>query len=1238
MRGHMSLLWQALRHGSQQRRRREARGTGLRWSISQTEALESRVLLAAAGTDLSALIGQQQDATALDKNADDAKSSVSDAALARANAAFLPAGVSPVEFAASLPQSPGQKSTEAPSEFNKLTVVGESEPNDDFATANPLPLGFGPGEDSAVDVKGFLDFTPPTPIATAEDDGSIPLANATGLTSGNSVIASATIGDGPFGGTSGDYDHFSVTGVASGDVITVDIDAQSIGSSLDSFVGIYNSAGILVAFNDDDDGLDSFLEFTAAAPGDYTVVVRGFGGIFQSDPFDSSSGSGVASTGFYDVLIGLNSSTDFDYFEIELEEGDILGVNVSGGADVVGLFDSTTALLMGSGQDASFIHPAASPLPGGGNAALSWVVDTAGTYFVGTTGPSGSYEMNLRLFRPVLEAEPAGTDQILFLDFDGATIDPSIFGGPFGPRVLSPLSAFLPGWGLTPADEDAVIDAIVASVTESFEDVGLIGNNGDFDTDGIPGNYGITILNSRDHADPFGNPNVSRVIVGGTIGELGISTIGIAQSIDVGNFETSESAVTLLDLLSAPASNPNSLNQYPLGGGASIIDLIGVGVGNITAHEAGHFFGDWHTDQFNATANIMDQGGNLPNTIGIGPDGIFGTPDDVDVDFGDDTFVPNEGFVGTEDTLNVIAFGLSTSLEGLNNALIIDDGEPGFAIESGTWGTGNTGAEGDNRNASTFGGNKVARWTFTDLTPGQYRVSATWKEHPVRATDAPYTLFDGVAQIGTVDVNQQLAPSGSPELTDLGVPWQDLGGMVDLVSDTLIVKLSNNANGYVMADAVRIERVGDLPPVRVIDDGEPGFAIESGSWGTGIVGAKGDNRNASTSGGTKVASWTFASLEPGQYRVSATWKADHSRATDAPFSLFDGAMLRSTVPVNQQIAPSGSPDLTDLGESWQDLVGTFFLTGETLVVKLSNDANGYVMADAVRVERIGEIPPAQIIDDGDPGFSIVNGTWGAGVAGANGDNRNSSNSGENSVARWTFTGLVPGQYRVSATWHPHPIRATDAPYTVFSGTTKLGTFDVNQQMVPSGSPDLTDLGVNWQDLGGILTVTDSTMVVRLTNDADGYVMADAIRVQRVGELPPPQILDDGDPGFEIESGVWGTGNSGVNGDNRNASNSGAEKVASWTFINLSPGQYRVSATWVGTASRASDAPYTIYDGGTPLVTTDVNQKFAPNDSSEDGILWEDLATVVITGDTLVVRLTNDANGSVMADAIRIERV
>ena len=304
----------------------------------------------------------------------------------------------------------------------------------------------------------------------------------------------------------------------------------------------------------------------------------------------------------------------------------------------------------------------------------------------------------------------------------------------------------------------------------------------------------------------------------------------------------------------------------------------------------------------------------------------------------------------------------AVNVTDVNDVLIIDDGDAGFAIEKGSWGTGNAGEGGDNRNASIFGGTKVARWAFTDLTPGQYRISATWKPAPGRATDAPYTIIDGSTVLTTVDVNQQQSPTSSAAptglqlgLPDSGVQWRDLGGLVTITSDRLFVKLTNVANGYVMADSIRIERVGDTPSpslIQVIDDSDPGFTIESGTWGTGNAGVNDTNRNASTFGGTKVARWTFSDLVPGQYRVAATWTSHASRATDAPFTVFDGSTLVGTIDVNQQLSPD---DFLDAGIDWEELI-TVNVTGDTLVVKLSNAANGYVTADAIRIERIGDLP------------------------------------------------------------------------------------------------------------------------------------------------------------------------------------------------------------------------------------------------------------------------------------------
>ncbi|MGW3608149.1 hypothetical protein [Micromonospora sp. NPDC005161] len=58
-----------------------------------------------------------------------------------------------------------------------------------------------------------------------------------------------------------------------------------------------------------------------------------------------------------------------------------------------------------------------------------------------------------------------------------------------------------------------MIDAIVAEVEENVRH--------DMIESGLNERFDLRIRNSRDHADPFGEPNVSRVIVGGTIAESG---------------------------------------------------------------------------------------------------------------------------------------------------------------------------------------------------------------------------------------------------------------------------------------------------------------------------------------------------------------------------------------------------------------------------------------------------------------------------------------------------------------------------------------------------------------------------------------------------------------------------------------------------------------------------------------------------------------------------------------------
>jgi hypothetical protein len=295
------------------------------------------------------------------------------------------------------------------------------------------------------------------------------------------------------------------------------------------------------------------------------------------------------------------------------------------------------------------------------------VINTPGEYFIEVgsyeDAGAGKYKMDLVVARPGMEAEPVGTKQILFVDFDGATVNAARFGGS-GTTTLSPLSSFLPNWGLSAADEDAVIDAVLASVEENLSrDIREQGLNGDYASSGAPGEFDIEILNSRDHADVFGsNPFVASVVVGGTQDELGINTVALAEHTDPGNFQFDDLAVVMLDRLSGPATDVASLNQFRIHPTSSKIELVGVGVASLVCHEAGHLFGNLHTARLNDVPNLMDSGGpgGLANRIGVGRDGKFGSPDDIDVDFGVDVFESYRTLSGVLDTLNTIAFGLST--------------------------------------------------------------------------------------------------------------------------------------------------------------------------------------------------------------------------------------------------------------------------------------------------------------------------------------------------------------------------------------------------------------------------------------------------------------------------------------------------------------------------------------------------------------------------------------------------
>jgi glucose/arabinose dehydrogenase len=420
---------------------------------------------------------------------------------------------------------------------------------------------------------------------------------------------------------------------------------------------------------------------------------------------------------------------------------------------------------------------------------------------------------------------------------------------------------------------------------------------------------------------------------------------------------------------------------------------------------------------------------------------------------------------------------------------VIDDGGPGFSMSQGWLAGSGVGRDVDFKAAlEQPGANETATWTFT-VTPGQYRVSATWAENPTYwATAAPFSVLDGATTRGTALLNQRQAPN---DFTYAGSPWEDIG-VFDIVGTTLTVRLSSDdANGYVAADSIRIERVGPLaagPEIRVT---EGGIDIP-------------DNTGFFDFGATELG-----------VGIEKTFVISNVGSQSLQLGPFPTVPERFSVPGFPPLPTLGPGQSTSLVVSlFASQPGTF--SGEISLATGDGDENPFNFTVTATVL------PTRIVDDGGNSYTH-NGLFTTDQVSLGRDGDVSYAVGGPALpseAIWRFGSLAPGQYRIAATWFVNPTYwASNAPFTVFEGNTPLATVLINQRQPPN---DFTASGSSWEYIGGVFSTTSAQINVQLSNvGADGYVIADAVRLERVGELPPPGFLPPGNsdaPGDESQAG------------------------------------------------------------------------------------------------------------------------
>jgi len=466
------------------------------------------------------------------------------------------------------------------------------------------------------------------------------------------------------------------------------------------------------------------------------------------------------------------------------------------------------------------------------------------------------------------------------------------------------------------------------------------------------------------------------------------------------------------------------------------------------------------------------------------------------------TYAPNEQFylnlsnpvhakLATPQGTATIVFATAPSGE-----TIVDDGDPNFSETAGWVNLTNTAAYQLDFEYHTPGdGSGAATWSFPNLATGAYQVFAHWVPFMNRATNAPFTILDGSTPLGTVSVNEQLAPSG--DLAN-GITWQSLGTFTTS-SGMLAVRLNDNANGYVIADAIRVVAGVIAATAPQMNASGGGLSIPDRIIASTLTGPSFDNATdfGDVAATTNSATHTFT--------ITNTGDAD-LHLTGAPRVTISGVDAQDFTVLTQPASTIG-PGATS---TFQVIFHPSDVGLRQAVISIANDdANKSPYTFDVQGTGTTAGPMNLVLDDSMVGYTQT-GAW---VTSANshavqGEMRSDGGGAGNDKATWSFAGLAPGNYTVYATWVPFINRATNAPFTIADGSATQATVSVDQQQEPS---DLAAAGTMWKSLAS-LQLSTGALSITLSNQANGFVIADAVYLVRNDPPAAPVIAPSAPPG------------------------------------------------------------------------------------------------------------------------------
>lgn len=182
------------------------------------------------------------------------------------------------------------------------------------------------------------------------------------------------------------------------------------------------------------------------------------------------------------------------------------------------------------------------------------------------------------------------------------------------------------------------------------------------------------------------------------------------------------------------------------------------------------------------------------------------------------------------------------------------------------------------------------------------------------------------------------------------------------------------------------------------------------------------------------AKWQWTADQSAEFNVYATWKRSNKRATNATYDIVTDNL---DAPVNQMVTINQQEN----GKQWQYLSTVSMAAGDTVTITLTDQADGIVVADAIQIVATEEAYGQAVWELNNRGFN--------------------------------------GLYDIQVSWKESNKRATDAPYTIYHKNGET-TVEVDQTQ-----------NTEWVSLGSYSL--DDSSSIKLTNNADGIVIADAIQ-------------------------------------------------------------------------------------------------------------------------------------------------